>query len=312
MHIISAMISTGVGASMFGASGVAAGVTAKKAKEELKSNGLKTAIAGAAVFSAQMVNFSIVGTGSSGHMGGGLLLSALLGGPLAFVSMSVILLVQCLIFGDGGLLALGCNIFNMGVIPCFLVYPLVKNLIKNKKTMFAGALLGGVLSMILGALAVFTQVMISGTSSLSAIDFLKNMVLIHIAIGACEGAITAIILYVADFAENKFGKVGTNGFLGGLALLTGAVFSIFASAKPDGLEWSFIKVTGSDEVEYTSAVHAFFDKIQDTTTLLPNYMFKTIDTPLGTAFCGVLGCVLVAALLYMISKTSKSRVLRED
>ena len=80
---------------------------------------------GAFVFAAQMVNFSIPGTGSSGHLGGGLLLAILLGPHAALVVIASVLTVQALFFADGGLLALGANLFNLGVLPCFVVYPLV-------------------------------------------------------------------------------------------------------------------------------------------------------------------------------------------
>nr|WP_302654788.1 energy-coupling factor ABC transporter permease [uncultured Agathobaculum sp.] len=109
--------------------------------------------AGAAVFAAQMMNFTIAGTGSSGHIGGGFLLAAVLGPVPAYLVMSVILTVQCLLFGDGGLLALGCNLFNMGIVPCFLIYPLLKKLLGTKMRIPAAAL-GGALSMFTGALCV--------------------------------------------------------------------------------------------------------------------------------------------------------------
>ena len=80
---------------------------------------------GAFVFAAQMINFSIPGTGSSGHLGGALLLAILLGPHAAFVVVASVLTVQALFFADGGLLALGANLFNLGVLPCYLAYPLV-------------------------------------------------------------------------------------------------------------------------------------------------------------------------------------------
>ena len=86
------------------------------------------AVMGAFVFVAQMINFTIPGTGSSGHIGGGILLCMVLGQYPAFLSLCSVLIIQCLFFGDGGLLALGCNMFNMGVIPCFIAYPFMNTL----------------------------------------------------------------------------------------------------------------------------------------------------------------------------------------
>lgn len=74
---------------------------------------------GAFVFAAQMINFTIPATGSSGHIGGGMLLAALLGPYAGFLAMASILLIQALFFGDGGLLAYGCNVFNMGFLYLF-------------------------------------------------------------------------------------------------------------------------------------------------------------------------------------------------
>ena len=80
-------------------------------------------VMGAFIFVAQMINFAIPGTGSSGHIIGAVLLSVILGEWAGFITISSVLIIQCLLFADGGLLALGCNIFNMGVIPCLIAYP---------------------------------------------------------------------------------------------------------------------------------------------------------------------------------------------
>ncbi len=73
-------------------------------------------VLGAFIFAAQMINFTIPGTGSSGHLGGGMILAILLGPHAAFLVMASVLTVQALFFADGGLLALGCNIWNLGVL----------------------------------------------------------------------------------------------------------------------------------------------------------------------------------------------------
>ena len=78
-------------------------------------------VMGAFVFAAQMINFTIPGTGSSGHLCGGMMLTALLGPYAAFLTMIGVLLIQCLLFADGGLLALGCNIWNMAFYGAFSV-----------------------------------------------------------------------------------------------------------------------------------------------------------------------------------------------
>jgi cobalt/nickel transport system permease protein len=106
---------------------------------QIKKEGLETehipvmGVMGAFVFAAQMINFTIPVTGSSGHIGGGIILSAVLGGPAALISITAVLIIQALFFADGGLLALGCNIFNMGVIPCLITYPLLFRPMFRKK-----------------------------------------------------------------------------------------------------------------------------------------------------------------------------------
>ena len=82
-------------------------------------------VMGAHISAAQMINFAIPGTGSSGHIVGGILLGALLGPWAGFLTLSSVLVVQCLIFADGGLMALGCNILNMAAVSTLVAYPFV-------------------------------------------------------------------------------------------------------------------------------------------------------------------------------------------
>ena len=129
-----ALVSPAVGGTMLAVSAAAIACSAAKIKkEDLAEKKLPImGIMGAFVFAAQMSNFTIPGTGSSGHIGGGMLLAAVLGPFPALITISAVLIIQCLLFADGGLLALGCNIFNMGVIPCLLVYPLISRPLAKK------------------------------------------------------------------------------------------------------------------------------------------------------------------------------------
>jgi cobalt/nickel transport system permease protein len=102
-------------------------------------------VMGAFIFAGQMINFTIPGTGSSGHIGGGVLLAAVLGAWPALITLASVLLIQCLFFADGGLLAYGCNVFNMGVTSCLLAYtfiykPITRNSV-NQKTITLGSIL---------------------------------------------------------------------------------------------------------------------------------------------------------------------------
>ena len=117
MHMADALVAPAVAATMYVCSGGAAGFSVKKVRLESDPKKIPVmGVMGAFVFAAQMINFTIPGTGSSGHLCGGMMLTALLGPYAAFLTMIGVLLIQCLLFADGGLLALGCNIWNMVVL----------------------------------------------------------------------------------------------------------------------------------------------------------------------------------------------------
>ena len=111
MHMADALLAPAVAATMYLASGTAAGISIHQLKKDDEPQKLPTmAVTSALVFAGQMINYTIPGTGSSGHMCGGMLLSALLGPQAGFLSMIVVLTIQCLFFADGGLMALGANV----------------------------------------------------------------------------------------------------------------------------------------------------------------------------------------------------------
>ncbi len=136
MHMADALISPAVGGTMWAASAAAIAYCSKKVKEDLDERKVPLmGVLGAFVFAAQMINFTIPATGSSGHLGGGMLLAILLGPYAAFLVIASVLVVQALFFADGGLLALGCNIFNLGFFPAFIAYPLIyKKIVKGEIT----------------------------------------------------------------------------------------------------------------------------------------------------------------------------------
>lgn len=306
MHIASTLISAAVGGAFGTGSGGAVVASGAKFHKEKNPKPLLMGAAGAAVFAAQMMNFTIAGTGSSGHIGGGFLLAAVLGPVPAYLVMSVILTVQCLLFGDGGLLALGCNLFNMGIVPCLLIYPLLKKLLGTKLRIPAAAL-GGALSMFTGALCVVGEALLSGANGMDMTAFAVNMLGIHAAIGVGEGLITAGLLAAYDKANAYGEKTAVAGTLG-LAAVTSGLLSAFASANPDGLEWSVMRVAGA--AEHTSAVHVLLDNIQSATTLLPDYAFRAVESALSSGAAGLIGCAAVFALAVVtgaiLTRTAKA------
>ena len=199
MHMADGFVSPAVGCTMWAATAAITVLCARKIKQEKEARLVPLmGVLGAFIFACQMLNFTIPGTGSSGHLGGGLILAILLGPYAGFLVMAAILAVQALFFADGGLLALGCNIFNMGVIPCLVIYPLLyRPLIKkglNPKRITLASILSVVIGLQLGAFGVVLETMASGVAALPFSTFALLMQPIHLAIGLVEGMVTAAVL----------------------------------------------------------------------------------------------------------------------
>ena len=172
MHMADALLAPGVAAAMYLASGAAAGTSVHiLRKEDQDAQKLPVmAVTAALVFAGQMINYTIPGTGSSGHLCGGMLLSAILGPQAGFLSMIVILAIQCLFFADGGLLALGANCWNMAFYGCFVGYYLIWRPIMRRSKLpvrariLLASLLGCVVTLQLGAFSVVVETTLSGIS----------------------------------------------------------------------------------------------------------------------------------------------------
>jgi cobalt/nickel transport system permease protein len=262
MHMADALISPAVGVTMWAASAAAIAYCSKKIRAEMNDGIVPLmGVMGAFIFTAQMVNFTIPVTGSSGHLGGGMILAVLLGPYAAFLTIASVLVVQALFFADGGLLALGCNIFNLGFFPAFVAYPLIyKKIVGSTPTarkISIASLLAAVAGLQLGAFSVVMETVSSGISSLPFGAFLAVMQPIHLAIGVVEGVVTAsAISFVYTARPEMLQGAMTSGattvrpirnvLLGFLAaaVITGGVLSLSASNHPDGLEWSIAKVAG--------------------------------------------------------------------
>ena len=198
MHMADAFLSPPVAGTMYACSTAALAHSVHILKREDDETRIPVmGVMGAFVFAAQMINFTIPGTGSSGHLAGGMLLAAIVGPEAAFLTMCAVLSIQCLLFADGGLLALGANIWNMAFYGCFLGGKLWQLVMKggiSKKRIVSASLLGAVLSMQLGAFSVSLETAISGVTPLPFTAFLLLMQPIHLAIGLGEGLITAAVL----------------------------------------------------------------------------------------------------------------------
>lgn len=317
MHMADALITPAVGGVMMAASAGAIGYSVKKVKEELDDKKVPLmGVMGAFVFAGQMVNFTIPATGSSGHIGGGILLAALLGPYAAFLVISAVIIIQALFFADGGLLALGCNLFNIGFFACFIAYPLLYRPIVHKtftrKRITVGAIAAVVTGLQLGAFSVVLETLISGVTELPFASFAALMQPIHLVIGLVEGIVTAAVLcfilqcnpnlldgYEESAVKVRFTRKKMIAVLLAMAVVIGGAVSQLASDDPDGLEWSMKGVTGTAELEADGPVYHIAEKIQGFTSFLPDYSFKETDKPAGlseTSVSGIIGGGITLAL----------------
>lgn len=316
MHMADALISPVVGGVMWAATAGIAGYSIKKVQPEMDKKKIPMmGVLGAFVFAAQMINFSIPGTGSSGHIGGGMLLAALLGPQAGFLTMMAILLIQCLFFADGGLLAYGANVFNMGFMALFIVYPLVYKLILKKgytgKRLFLASFFSPIIALQLGAFSVVLETLLSGKTALPFGTFALMMQPIHLAIGAVEGLVTwAVLAFVWKMQPDLLSQQAVsmaaprkNRFRTVLivfavaAVLIGGLFSWYASSDPDGLEWSIAKVTGNSGLVASGSVHDAAANIQAQTAIMPGYELKGDPSSNGgTTTAGLVGGAMVLGL----------------
>ena len=329
-----ALLSPAVGATMWAGSIAAIGYSARKLKKNIDNKTIPLmGVFGAFIFAAMMINFTIPGTGSSGHLGGGMILAVILGPYAAFLVMDSVLTVQALFFADGGLLALGCNIWNLGIYPCFLTYPLIYKPIAgngtSKRRIAIASIVSVLIALQLGAFSVVMETLLSGKSELPFGTFVLLMQPIHLAIGLVEGFVTAgIITYVKkarpEILQSSEASrpldVGISVknvlvFFAILAGITGGTLSWFASTHPDGLEWSIEKVTGKGELAgQKQGIAPIFKGIQEKIAFLPGYNFKTgvkeeskdekaavwprIEA--GTSVAGIVGGGIVLGFLLII------------
>lgn len=321
MHMADALITPAVGGVMMAVSAGAIGYSVKKVKEELDEKKVPLmGVMGAFVFAGQMINFTIPATGSSGHIGGGILLAALLGPYAAFLVISAVLIIQALFFADGGLLALGCNIFNMGFFACFIAYPLIyKQIIKKgftPKRITAATIAAVVVGLQLGAFSVVAETSLSGITELPFGSFLLLMQPIHLAIGLVEGIATASVLcFIYQCNPTLLDGMGDQNPAVGMprskvitillvvALIIGGAFSLLASGYPDGLEWAMQGVAGTAELGAEGATYHAAAKVQEITAFLPDYSFKNgleTSAAAGTSASGIIGGGITLGLACLV------------
>jgi cobalt/nickel transport system permease protein len=333
MHMADALISPAVGGVMWAATAGLTAYSARNLKENPDEHRVPLmGVLGAFIFAAQMINFTIPGTGSSGHLVGAIILSVLLGPYAAFLTMASVITVQALFFADGGLLALGCNIFNMAFFACFIAYPLIYKKIAGERPTSGRILLGAtaaaIVSVEAGAFMVVLETFFSGISELPFATFVLLMLPIHLAIGVVEGLITVAvvsfvwkthpeILALAPAAPGARVHSHKPLWLGlaAVTVVTAGLLSWFASTHPDGLEWSIKGVSGKEELAAPrEGAHGATAWIQEHLAFLPDYDFKKPEaaekagpkeeqwpevSP-GKSLAGLLGAAMTLALAGVI------------
>jgi len=335
MHMADALLSPAVGATFWAGTVAAIGYASKKLKETVDDKMIPLmGVLGAFIFASQMINFTIPGTGSSGHLGGGMILAILLGPYAAFLVMASVLTVQALFFADGGLLALGCNIWNLGIYPCFIAFPFIYRPLtgdgRNPRKIMIAAIVAGIVGLQMGAFSVVLQTLLSGKSELPFWTFVLMMQPIHLGIGIVEGFVTAgVINYVRSARPELLDSIVNARpleagislkkvliSLSVLAVITGGALSWFASTHPDGLEWSIEKTFGKPELpEKEHGIAGTLKGVQEKTAFLPDYNFrqekkegeKKAEEPAawpgieaGTSISGIVGAFMVLVFSLLI------------
>jgi len=258
----------------------------------------------AAIFAGQMLNFSVAG-GTSGHLMGAAIATILLGPWGGVLVLTCVVSIQALIFQDGGLLALGANMFNMsivGVAVSYMAYRTVQKLAGGRRWgLFAGGFIAAWLSIEVAALSVALQLAISGTSPANIA--VPAMAGIHALIGIGEGLVTVGALAFIAAARQDLRKGGEAQPAGrvvwvfGLLIALGlAVASPLASSHPDGLNWV------AKQQGFLSLAQGPLYRI------LPNYVFPGVsNSAVATIIAGVLGTLIVFGVAIVVAYTRRNR-----
>lgn len=259
-------------------------------------------IMAAFIFAAQMLNFPVAG-GTSGHLLGGALAAIVLGPWAGMLVMTAVIAVQALLFQDGGLIVMGANILNMGLITAMIGYGLyrsVSNASRTTKLVVAGV--AAWLSVMAGALATALQLWLSGTSDLQTVTI--AMLGVHALIGVGEALITvAALTFIMQtrpdlLDETSASAQGGRGWvIPGIALSVAVVLlSPLASAHPDGLE-RVAKNMGFLELGQSAPY-----------SIIPDYTVPFLGTTaLSTIVAGIIGALVVLGLSILAGRSLQKK-----
>jgi cobalt/nickel transport system permease protein len=254
------------------------------------------------IFAAQMINFPVAG-GTSGHLLGGALAAIVLGPWAGMLVMTAVIAVQALLLQDGGLLVMGANILNMGLITAAIGYGLYRGVLGGSRgTKLAVAGIAAWLSVMGGALATALQLWLSGTSNLQTVVI--AMLGVHALIGLGEAVITVAALgFIFRTRPDLLGETSASAEGGRGWVIAGVIISLivlllspFASSNPDGLE----RVAG-DLGFLQSGQSAPYN-------ILPDYSVPFLgSTPISTIVAGLIGLIVVGAIIVLLGQGMKAK-----
>jgi cobalt/nickel transport system permease protein len=248
MHIPDGFLDakTAIATGMFSAAGL--GTALRHTRRHLHTREIPLiGLTAAFIFVAQMLNFPVAG-GTSGHLIGATLAVVLLGPSVAVIVMSSVLIIQALIFADGGLLALGANIFNMALVAplcSFIVYRIIRKVFQDNRGQIFAAAAASWCATIIAAVFCAGELAWSGTAQWSVV--FPAMAGIHAFIGIGEALITMLVLaaigttrpeLLEENSRSNSGKEQKAVVLYGILIILGLLIFVvpFASKLPDGLE----------------------------------------------------------------------------
>jgi cobalt/nickel transport system permease protein len=279
-------------------------------------------IMGAAIFAGQMLNFTIPG-GTSGHLIGGALAAILLGPWAGLLVMTAVVAIQALLFQDGGLLVMGINILNMGIVTSFVgyfTYRILNRQLKGRVGMLVSAFAGAWLSLVVTAAFAAVELAISGTSPLSFA--LPAMVGVHTLIGVGEGLLTVAALGFILAArpdlvtgESAPGQRSAGWVTAGLVIaLAITLLAPLASPYSDGLERVAEAFSAPSEAEGQPVGFAvpdqpqFFGEFRDAPfEVLPDYTIPFLgEGGVSTIAAGMIGVLIVFGVAFVTGRAIKA------
>ncbi len=296
MHIPDNFLSIAVSLICWAITAVTLGIAISRTNKSLGEKQVPLmGVMAAFIFAAQMINFPVLG-GTSGHLLGGVLAAITLGPWAGMLVMTAVIAVQGLLFQDGGLIVMGANILNMGILTCAVGYGLYRSVLGSNRTVKLAVIgVAAWLSVMTGALSTALQIWLSGNAEVQII--VPAMLFVHAFIGLGEALITvAAIVFILRSRPDLLGEgsesaQGSKGWIltGVLITLAVVLLSPFASASPDGLErvaedLGFINIAQTAPYE-----------------VIPDYTIPFLGaTPISTIVAGVIGVIVVLAIAFIV------------